>query len=282
MEKHDCSHFQFETMTSHPFDQAIALTAEDAGVYRGHTSPHYWNAISPFGGTTVATLLQAILSDPRRLGDPLAMTVNFAGPLQKGPFTVHARPVRTGRSTQHWQMEIRQDGEAEPAVTGSAVFAVRRDAWSDTESMMPAAPAPEGLARYASPANVPFLERYDMRYVDCDPLSGGKDSGTQCWIGDVPPRPLDFPSIAAHSDTFIPRLFVRKGGPTAISTVTLAINFHVDAAGLRRVEGHHTFARAKANAFNGGFYDQEGKVWSRNGILLATTHQMVWYRDQTL
>lgn len=269
-------------MTTHPFDQALALEAAGDDLYRGHTSEHYWNMISPFGGTTVATLLQAILSHPRRLGDPLAMTVNFAGPLQKGEFSIRAHPVRTGRSTQHWQMEIRQGEDAEPAITGTAVFAVRRDAWSDTESTMPPAAAPEERDRYASPANVPFLRMYDVRYVDCDPLAGGSGSDTRCWISDMPPRALDFPSIAAHCDTFIPRLFVRKGGPTPISTVTLTINFHADSEALQKVEGHHTFATAKANAFNGGYYDQEGKVWSRNGILLATTHQMVWYRDQSL
>lgn len=269
-------------MTTHPFDQAIALDPQGDDVFSGHTSTHYWNAISPFGGTTVATLLQAILSHPQRLGDPLAMTVNFAGPIQKGAFTVRAHAVRTSRSTQHWLMEIRQDGEAEPVITGTAVFAVRRDAWSDTESTMPDAAAPEGLPRYTSPANVPFVEMYDVRYVDCNPLAGGADSATQCWISDVPPRRLDFASIAAHCDTFIPRLFVRKGGPTPIATVSLTINFHVDGAALDKLEDHHTFARAKANAFNGGYYDQEGQVWSRNGILLATTHQMVWYRDQSL
>src|SRR6478735_2487743 len=118
--------------SDHPFDQALALTRIDADRYAGHTSEHYWNAISPFGGTTVATLLQAILTHPQRLGDPLAMTVNFAGPIRKGELTVRVHAVRTGRSTQHWQMEIRQEGDAEPALTGTAVFAVRRDTWSDT------------------------------------------------------------------------------------------------------------------------------------------------------
>lgn len=269
-------------MTTHPFDLAIALERTGGDLFAGHTSEHYWNAISPFGGTTVATLLQAILAHPERLGDPLAMTVNFAGPIRKGGFTVRVHPVRTSRSTQHWQMEIRQDDEAEPAITGTAVFAVRREAWSDTESAMPRVAAPETLARYPSPANVPFLGMYDMRYADCDPLEGGNGSATQCWISDVPPRRLDFASIAAHCDTFIPRLFVRKGGPTPISTITLTINFHVDGAALEKMDGHHTFARAKANAFNGGYYDQEGQVWARNGSLLATTHQMVWYRDQAL
>ncbi|HYD95566.1 MAG TPA: thioesterase family protein [Noviherbaspirillum sp.] len=266
----------------HPFDRAIALTPEEGDVFSGHTSDDYWNAISPFGGTTVATLLQAILKHPQRLGDPLALTVNFAGPIRKGSFMVRVHAVRTGRSTQHWQMEIRQGGDPEPAITGTAVFAVRRDAWSDTEARMPEVAGPASFPRAPAPAAVPFLQRYAMRYAGGNPLAGGNDSATQCWLSDVPPRKLDFPSLAAYCDTFVPRLFVRKGAPTPISTVTLGINFHADGAALERAGTHHVFMQAKANAFCGGYYDQEGQVWAEDGTLLATTQQMVWYRDQEL
>lgn len=267
------------TALPHPFDQAISLEPAGGDLFAGHTSEHYWNAISPFGGTTVATLLQAILAHPQRLGDPLAMTVNFAGPIRQGGFTVRVHPVRTGRSTQHWQMEIRQEGDAEPAITGTAVFAIRRETWSDLESKLPPVTGPEGLERYASPARVPFLQMYDIRYVDCNPLAGGENSTTQCWIGDVPPRKLDFPSVAAFCDAFIPRLFVRKGAPRPISTVTLSINFHVDGETLEKEQGKFAFGKAKANAFYGGYYDQEAQLWSQEGTLLATTHQLVWFRE---
>lgn len=267
------------TTPDHPFDQAIALARDAGDTWRGHTSEHYWNAISPFGGTTVATLLQAMLAHPQRLGDPLSMTVNFAGPIRQGEFTVHVAVARAGRSTQHWRMEIRQHGDAQPAVTGTAVFALRRDTWSDTEAKPPTVPGPAGLRRYDPPAKVPFLQRYDIRYVDCDPLAGGDDSATQCWIADVPPRTLDFPAIAAYCDSFVPRLFVRKGAAQPISTVTLSINFHIDGAALARQQQRHAFGKAWANAFHGGYYDQEGKLWAEDGTLLATTHQLVWFRD---
>lgn len=267
------------TTPDHPFDSAIALRHSGDGLYAGHTSEHYWNAISPFGGTTVATLLQALLTHPQRLGDPLALTVNFAGPIRQGEFTIRVHVARTGRSTQHWQMEIRQAGDEQPAATGTAVFALRRDTWSDTEARLPAAAGPYALPRYDPPAKVPFLQRYDIRYADCDPLAGGDDSTTQCWISDVPPRPLDFPAIAAYCDTFVPRLFVRKGAARPISTVTLSINFHVDGGALARRRGCRAFGQARANAFNGGYYDQEGKLWAEDGTLLATTHQLVWFRE---
>lgn len=267
------------TAYDHPFDHAIALTRANADLCAGHTSPHYWNAISPFGGTTVATLLQAILTHPDRLGDPLAMTVNFAAPIRQGEFSVRAHPVRTSRSTQHWLMEIRQEGSTEPVITGSAVFAVRRETWSDTESKLPPASPPEELARYAPPTAVPFLQMYDVRYADCDPLGGGEHSVTQCWIGDVPPRKLDFPAIAAYCDAFVPRVFVRKGAPRPIATVTMSINFHVDGQTLAQQQGLFAFGKARANAFNGGFHDQEAQLWSQDGTLLATTHQLVWFRE---
>lgn len=263
----------------HPFDQAIALAQLTDHEFAGHTSAAYWNAISPYGGTTVATLLQAVLQHPQRLGDPLALTVNFAGPVQRGPFVVSAIPVRTGRSTQHWQIALRQDDDPQPAATATAVFALRRPTWSDTEATRPAARGPATLERYHSPGGLPFLDRYDIRYVDGDPLAGRADSRTACWIADVPPRRIDFPSLAAYCDSFIPRIFVRSGTMRPIATVTLSINFHVDGATLDRQQGRHAFGQAHANAFNGGYYDQEGKLWTEDGTLLATTHQLVWFRD---
>lgn len=266
-------------MPDHLFDQAIALARIDDDSYAGSTSEAYWNSISPYGGITVATVLNALLLHPRRLGDPLAMTVNFAGAIQKGDFIVRVHAARTGRSTQHWTFELLQQDQAEPLITGTAVFATARETWSDTESKMPPAPAPESVARAPAPLNIPFLQRYDMRYVDCNPLAGGPSSLTRCWVTDVPQRKLDFPSLAAFCDSFIPRLFVRMGAPRQVATVTLSINFHIDGAGLDAEQGRSTFTQTRANAFNRGYYDQEALLWSESGKLLASTHQLVWYRE---
>lgn len=267
------------TEFSHPFDRAIALTQKDSNVFAGRTADDYWNVISPYGGVTAATILQAVLGHPDRIGDPIAMTVNFAGAIQKGELTIRAWPVRTGRSTQHWQMELRQTADPQPLATATAVFAVRRNTWRDTESAMPKVDGPEMYQRFVVPRPLPFLERYDVRYVDSSPYAGSEASLTQTWIGDVPPRRLDYPAIASYCDSFIPRLFVRKGAASPISTVTMSINFHVDSTSLSGMPGAFAFGQSRANGFHDGFYDQEGKLWSEDGHLLATTHQMVWFKD---
>ena len=106
-------------------DVAIALHPEADNRFGGHTTAAYANMVGPFGGITAATLLEAICRHPARLGDPLAFTVNFAGPVADGPFQLPAVPVRTNRSTQHWRVELIQDDSV--ATTATAVFGVRRE-----------------------------------------------------------------------------------------------------------------------------------------------------------
>jgi len=87
----------------HPFDEAIDLRASELQVtpheFTGSTHPGYANMIGPFGGTTSAQLLQSAMLHPDRLGDPVALTVNFAAPVADGAIRFVARPVRTNRST---------------------------------------------------------------------------------------------------------------------------------------------------------------------------------------
>lgn len=97
-------------MSSHAFDDAIALKSQPDGSYLGHTSPAYANMMGPFGGITAAQTLNAVLQHPQRLGEPVSLTVNFCAALDDGAFTVTARPVRTNRSTQHWVIEMLQAG----------------------------------------------------------------------------------------------------------------------------------------------------------------------------
>ena len=152
----------------HPLDEAIDLRASALQnaphEFTGATHPAYANMVGPFGGTTSAQLLQSAMLHPERLGEPVALTVNFAAPVADGDIRFLARPVRTNRSTQHWIIEAHQ---AEGVVaTATAVFAVRRETWSDVEAVMPAnVPAPEAVPRMPVKGMPAWPQRYDMRFV---------------------------------------------------------------------------------------------------------------------
>ena len=82
--------------TSHPFDAALALSQDTPGHFTGHTSVAYWNMVGPFGGVTAATALNAVLQHPALLGEPVALTVNYAAALAAGRFRNTVRLPSTG------------------------------------------------------------------------------------------------------------------------------------------------------------------------------------------
>ncbi len=264
------------------FDEAVALTAQPDGSWLGHTSLAYANMVGPYGGITAAVLLNAALSHPERIGVPVAQTVNYCAPVTDGAFGIHARIVRNNRSTQHWTMQLVQHREV--IATGTAVLAVRRQTWSAAEAVAPSGvPRPEQLPRAPIEGRPAWFQHYDVRFVDGAPstLDGREkpDSRSRHWIRDDPARPLDFASLAAICDSFFPRVFLRRGVRTAVGTVSLTTFFHADEALLADHGDRHVLGVARALAFRNGFFDQSGEVWSHAGHLLASTHQVVYFRD---
>ena len=271
----------------HPFDEAIDLKASERQdlphEFIGATHPAYANMVGPFGGTTSAQLLQSALLHPERLGEPVALTVNFAAPVADGEIRFVARPVRTNRSTQHWIIEAHQTEGV--VATATAVFAVRRETWSDVEAVMPAdVPAPDDLTRMPVKGMPAWPQRYDMRFVEgAFPVAFDEQeqahSRSTLWVRDEPERALDFASLAALSDSFFPRIFIRRRRRAMIGTVSLTTYFHADSALLAQVGSRHLLGVAKALNYRHGYFDQTGELWSPEGQLLASTHQLVYFKD---
>ncbi|WP_416544967.1 acyl-CoA thioesterase [Limnohabitans sp. DCL3] len=267
----------------HPFDEAIDLRAAAPDAFSGATHPAYANMIGPFGGATAAQLLQSAMRHPERLGEPVALTVNFAAPVADGDIRFVARPVRTNRSTQHWVIEAHQaDGVV---ATATAVLAVRRETWSDVEAVMPAnLPCPQALVRMPVKGMPAWPERYDMRFVEgAFPTAFDEQeqahSRSTLWVRDEPERAMDFASLVAMSDSFFPRIYIRRRRRAMIGTVSLTTYIHADSALLAQVGTRHVLGVAKALNYRHGYFDQTGELWSPEGQLLASTHQLVYFKD---
>ena len=276
-------------MNKHPLDKALALAHSDicAGQFTGTMTQDYWNMVGPFGGTTVAIMLQSVLRHPDLIGEPVALTVNYAAAVGLGEFEVRAVPVRTNRSTQHWTLAMSQagpDGKLHVTTTGTAVTAMRRDTWGTNDLPMPDVPSPEDVPRRdIGSVRVPWLQRYEMR-----PVSGeiptrwdgtGEHSETLMWLRDDGPRPLDFASLAALSDTFYPRVWLRRATPVPIGTVSITTYFHTDSTLLDEVGTGYLLGRATGQQFRNGYFDQAAQLWSETGALLATSNQIVYFKE---
>lgn len=260
------------------FDDALPLSADGRRRWLTRADRRYWNAIGPFGGWTVALLLKAVLAEADHAGTPVAMTANLMAGLDDQPLALETRAVRQGRSMEFWTSELIQNGE--PAAMAMVTLGQRRDTLSAHEAVFPEAPAPETIAKPERRGGPPFGAMFDMRPVFGTPPFAG-DSGqsrTLAWARDAQARPIDYPLLACLADIFAPRIFYRASEFKPVSTVTMNVYFHATPTEMAAAGGDWILAEAQARRFESGFYDQHGALWTRDGVLLATTEQLCWFK----
>lgn len=271
-----------QTPALHVFDDAIALQPVDTNQFAARTTKPYMNMVGPFGGITAAALLNAVLQHPERIGEPVAMTVNFAAAIEPGEFIIEAIPVRTNRSTQHWTLLVRQGDNV--TTSGTVFCGIRRDSWSEQELQAPQVPDPSELAEQdPGLKRVGWVNNYDFRFIrgDLNPLKPQprEDSITQLWIRDLPERPLDFAALAAVGDAFFPRVFTRRQTIVPAGTVSMTHYFHTSSERLTEIGTDYVLGQAQATRAHDTFSEQSAHIWSRDGELLMSSTQMAYYKE---
>jgi len=130
---------------------------------------------------------------------------------------------------------------------------------------------------------VAWLDRYELR-----PLTGpipkewngaGDSSLSQLWMRDAPPRALDFCSLAALSDIFFPRVWLRRAMRVPAGSVSITIYFHASEKELQASGDGYVLGQARAQEFRNGFFDQSAQLWNQAGTLLCTSHQLVYFKE---
>jgi hypothetical protein len=107
----------------------------------------------------------------------------------------------------------------------------------------------------------------------------GEDSLSRLWLRDNPARPLDFAALSAMADAFYPRIWLRRATLVPAGTVSVTVYFHAGAAELARSGQGYLLGQAQAQTFQQGFFDQAVQLWSKAGELLATAHQIVYFKE---
>lgn len=267
----------------HPLDAAVKLDVS-ADRLTGATSDAYWNFTGPFGGVTAATLLQAAMQHPKRQNLPAAMTINYCAPVAKGAFDLHVAEKRTNRTTQHFTVEMVQG--ADTVITASLFFAGRPEGFFQATAQMPRVLPPEKIDPPKAKAPLAWIDRFDMRFASGFPVIRKDESEplgtarTEVWLRDDPVRKLDFLALMNMSDAFFARPFHVLGRLIQVGTVSMTTYFHCDESDLAEVGDDYVLGVADANILAKGYADQTAWLWSRGGRLLATSQQMLYFRDK--
>lgn len=120
-----------------------------------------------------------------------------------------------------------------------------------------------------------------MRFADGAMPDGGAESDsstTTLWVRNNPARAMDFAALASVSDIFYPRVFLRRGQFVPAGTVSITTYFHADEQQLAAQGDDFVLATARAQRFSRGYFDQTAHLWGRDSSLLATSHQIVYFK----
>lgn len=269
---------------THAFDAALALAPNGPLQWSGHTHPAYSNFNGQFGGITAATLLRAVLTAAEG-GTPVSATVNYCAAMTQGPFSLSVREIRRGRTLQHWSADLVQGDKV--CATALVALAQRKASWSHTPLTQPEAPPPDQVARLALGDGKGWVGQYDMRIIEGSiehlrgkaPFEAPQSARSLLWLRHSTPRPLDFEGLMCMSDAFFVRMIQVRNTFPPMGTVSISTYFHCDAAALAAQGDDYLLCNVDSRVFRDTFHDQSAELWSRDGALLANTHQIVWYAE---
>lgn len=267
----------------HPFDRAVALSTSADGRLCGETIPEFGNFTGQFGGITAATLLRATLDQAGADGQPVSLTVNYTAAVRPGPFEISVRAIRLGRTLQHWGLDMVQ--EETVAATALVALGKRRESWTHAPLRPPVAPPPHTFSALDTNDWTGWTKQYEFRFIEGDmahlrgqpPLESPGSARSLLWLRHANPRPLDLPGLACMSDAFFVRMIQVRNTFPAMGTVSLTTHFHADAEILAAQGDKAVLCAVDSRVFRTHFHDQSADLWSEDGNLLASSHQMVWY-----
>jgi acyl-CoA thioesterase len=264
------------------FDRDTAITAEGDGRYVGRIDPA-WSVIrGPNGGYLAAVILRALIGAVGDVGrTPRALTVHYLAPAELGTVAIQVTVERAGKTFTSLAARVSQ--REQPIALALATFAAPQQGLSFPAEPMPALPPPEQLAPL-SPHNadaVPFVRQYQYYAVIGDaPLSGAERARVGGWLRLAAPRLADAPLVAAYADAWLPSIYPRLREPAMTPTLDLTIHFRTRLPLEGATPDDFYLAVFESRHAAEGFFEEDGAIWSRSGVLVAQSRQLALLRAQ--
>jgi acyl-CoA thioesterase len=268
------------------FDEDTALEPIAPGRWRAQLHERWSVARGPNGGFVGALMARAAEAAAER---PLrSLTTQFLEAPDPGPVDVIATVEREGGSTSAVSVRIERDGR--PTALALATLGAWREGEAEwLDARMPDAPAPEDAFRLDPARNgIPaFVGNYDMRWAVGKPPRrargdeegrGPGDGITGGWVRTAVPRAVDAPRIVAFSDCWFPAAYSRLGAvvPAPTLDLTVYVRSPLPPAGM----GGEDFVLGvfRTRWGTGGLWEEDGELWSPDGVLLAQSRQLALVR----
>lgn len=260
------------------FDRETAVRPLGDGRYESRLDRAWWVHRGPNGGYLAAIALRALteaVADADRA--PRSLTVHYASPPAEGTLQIAAVIERAGRSLTLCSARLTQD----VTLIGLALAAFSRPRPGPEFADMrpPDAPPPEDCPVIEPPRDDPSVPgiafRWDNRVVRGGiPGEPVGEAVTTRWIRLPEGHVVDGLVAAAITDAAVPAVFGRVDDLIMVPTVDLTIHFRSSLPVPGARPDDYVLAHFRTNVAAEGFLEEDGEIWTRDGVLLAQSRQL--------
>jgi acyl-CoA thioesterase len=261
------------------FDRETSLIALGEGRFTVEASDVYRNPTGmAFGGWVAAIAARAVELHPDCRGPLVSQQMIFMTGVGPGEVSLMVRLLRAGASTQFWRVELSQNG----ALTNAAdiVTSTRRPTDIDYQVEMPSIKSPTDSVSLPSvnPMAPKWVAQYDQRIAKGIPFAVNESPEAMVWIKEADGRPVDRVSLFSICDTPMPRTFFVTEQFRPGSTVSMATYIYASDEDLAVAGSDYMLLRVTGATVRNSATDGRVELWSQNGILLATSAQIGFFR----
>jgi acyl-coenzyme A thioesterase PaaI-like protein len=254
------------------------------------TAPGRWTTVAGpewinpggrlWGGFAIGLCIRLLEAEPDAVGEALSLTLTFVAALPAGDIDVRTRRLRQGASVGVWEVELFPAGSDQVGVHGVVTMARRPDTPAFAFAQMPAVPYPTSPS---SPQKSDTMRQiaasgFERRALDGYPPKVGGDSRSLAWVR-WRRGPLDRAALGTMTDNSAPRAMYALGASAMTTTLSLTAYLHATTEEIAEVGDDFILIECEGRVGRGGASDERSSYWRRDGRLLATSEQLVWYRQ---
>lgn len=249
------------------FEQDTAVHQRADGSFDCNITEDWWVVAGPNGGYIAAIVTRALLAAAGGASRPLrSLTVHYLRAPSAGPARVEVDVERQGRTVSFAGARLVQDER--PCALALAVLADGRDGLELEHASAPEVAPPEEISAVTDrPDPPPVVQQLDIRPA----LKGPGDRAlTGGWLRLRRKAPLDAALLVALCDFWLPAVFTVTKQPIAVPTLELTVHIRARVP----LESDWVLGRFATRTARDGLLEEEGELWSRDGVLLAQSRQL--------
>jgi acyl-CoA thioesterase len=257
------------------FDRATAVAPLGDGAWSAEVDAGWFAGRGPNGGYLAAMLLRAMIAEVDDIArEPRSLTCHYLRPPAAGPVRIDVTVERAGRATSTLTARLSQEDRL--CVIGVAAFGVDVPAPAEYATAPPAVAPPEDIAPVDNSASgLSIVSRFEARPAVGEPLfAGAGEAVTGGWLRFADARPTDAVALAMFADAWWPSPWVRLREPVPAPTMDLTVHFRAPRAAAALEPGEPVLAVFRSTTAADGFFEEDGEVWTRDGVLLAQSRQL--------